>query len=104
LYITGITHTATEEELRKLFSPYGQIVKALIVRDPVTQMPRGFGFVEFETHESAEAALNENGTEFLGSPLRVIFARPQQPKIPQRGMMPHRGGYTAGSFRGVCDM
>ena len=36
------------ESLASYFSKYGEIMNTTVMRDPVTKVPRGFGFVEFK--------------------------------------------------------
>ena len=71
LYVGNISHSVTEEELRDVFSGFGQLTEVKIIRD------RGFGFVSYATLEEAEEARKTMaGKEFEGRPLRVEDAHP----------------------------
>ncbi|EAW08292.1 polyadenylate-binding protein [Aspergillus clavatus NRRL 1] len=58
IYIKNIDPDVTEEEFRKIFEQFGEITSATLSRDPEGKS-RGFGFVNYSTHESAQAAVDE---------------------------------------------
>ena len=92
LYIGNLPYTATEEELRGLFEEHGTTTSVAVIMDRETGRSRGFGFVEFETEASAEAARNAlDGRDMGGRPLRVNEAQERE-----RG----GGGGGGGGYRG----
>lgn len=57
LYVKGFAATMTEEKLREIFSEYGEVT-SLSIPNPA----KGFGYVCFRTHESAQLAIDgKNG-------------------------------------------
>lgn len=46
-----------EKYLLDIFGKSGTVVKVMIKRDKFTNVPLGYAFVEFETHEEAERVL-----------------------------------------------
>ncbi|OAP62979.1 polyadenylate-binding protein, cytoplasmic and nuclear [Fonsecaea erecta] len=71
VYIKNIDESVTDDEFTKLFENYGQVVSATITRDE-SGKSRGFGFVNFASHESAARAVDElNDKEFHGKNLYV---------------------------------
>jgi RNA recognition motif-containing protein len=48
IFVGGIPLHAGEEDIKEVFSRYGQLLDQTIIRDKVTNLSRGFGFVEFE--------------------------------------------------------
>ncbi|KAG9158179.1 hypothetical protein Leryth_000323 [Lithospermum erythrorhizon] len=71
LFVSRLSFYTTTEQLRRIFSPFGKITEARLVRDPKTQRPKGFGFVSFESEIDAQIALNSlNGRIVDG---RLIF-------------------------------
>ena len=79
LYVKGIPPEQTEENIKALFTQFGTVTNVFFIKDKVTKISRGFGFVEFETADSAEKALQLNGYNGFGSaPLIVKKARPQE--------------------------
>ena len=81
LYVGNLPFTASEEELRSLFSDYGTVESVRLVMDRETGRPRGFGFVEMADSDAARAIQELNGTDFGGRTLRINEAqkRPQKP-------------------------
>jgi RNA recognition motif-containing protein len=74
LYIGNFPYTVTESQLRDLFSPYGQIEDLAMIMDRETGRPKGFAFITFATQQAAEKALEKDGKDLGGRPLRVNMA------------------------------
>lgn len=67
-----MSYNTSEEELRDLFAQFGTVLSANIIIDRETRRPKGFGFVEIEEDEAAEAAISQlDGKDFGGRNLRV---------------------------------
>lgn len=65
----------TEEEFQSLFDVFGKIVSCVIMKDD-SGKSKGFGFVSFETHESAKQAVDSlNGNEVKNCKLYVARAQ-----------------------------
>ena len=92
LYVGNLPFQATEEQVNTLFSQTG-VTSAVVtlVRDRFSGQPRGFGFVEVQSDDEAERAIQGlNGHDFMGRNIVVNEARP-----PREG-----GGGGAGGGRG----
>lgn len=71
VYVKNINTEATDDEFRDLFEKYGDVTSSSLARDQEGKS-RGFGFVNFTTHESASKAVDElNGKDFKGQDLYV---------------------------------
>ncbi|CAJ2504811.1 Uu.00g122050.m01.CDS01 [Anthostomella pinea] len=71
VYVKNISGDATDDEFRDLFEKYGDVTSSSLARD-VEGKSRGFGFVNFTTHEAAYKAVDElNGRDFHGQDLYV---------------------------------
>lgn len=78
LFFGNLNYTVSEQELRDLLQPYGELASVRLFQD------KGFGFVEFVTEEGAQNAINElNDKDFKGRPLKLDFARPREAR-PRR--------------------
>lgn len=62
LFVGGLAWETTEEKLKEYFEAYGEVVEAPIMKDKVTQRPRGFGFVVFKDAAVAESVAAEKHT------------------------------------------
>jgi polyadenylate-binding protein len=74
LYVKNIDDEVTDEELLKIFSEHGAVSNAKIMRDPVTNVSKGFGFVCYNLPEDAQKAISAlNGTRIKSKPLVVTL-------------------------------
>ena len=78
IYVGNLPYSATEDELRELFSAHGEVSSVSLENDRETGRPRGFGFVEM-VGEEAEAAIQAlDGSQMGGRTLKVNEARPRE--------------------------
>jgi hypothetical protein len=78
IFVGNLSFDATEEDVKKLFEGFGQVVSAVIVKEKNGKKSRGFGFVEMVEQSQGEAAVNAlNLKEFMGRPLNVSPERPK---------------------------
>ena len=74
LYVGNFPYSVSEDQLREIFSQYGEISDFALIMDRETGRPKGFGFITFATQEAAEKALEQNGKDLDGRPLKVNMA------------------------------
>ena len=85
IYIGNLPFTVSEDEIRQLFSPYGNVTSVSLITDRDTGAPRGFGFVEME--EGAKEAISAlDKKEMSGRSIHVNEAKPKE-----NGNGPRRG-------------
>ncbi|MFZ3085132.1 MAG: hypothetical protein WA097_00610 [Candidatus Hydromicrobium sp.] len=73
LYVGNLSYSVTDEQLKELFSKYGQVKSANVIGN------KGFGFVEMSDPAEAEKAKEGlDGSDFEGRNLKVDEARPQR--------------------------
>lgn len=77
IFVAGLLLTTTEEELKQYFSQFGRMVEAYIQKDRTTGNSRGFGFVEFETHEEVESILRSKNHTINGHTIDCKIAIPK---------------------------
>ncbi|KAH9603075.1 hypothetical protein KSS87_012017 [Heliosperma pusillum] len=71
LFVSRLSFYTSDDELRQLFLPFGEVKEARLAMDPRTGRTKGFGFVTFENEAEAQNALNAiNGRIVRG---RIIF-------------------------------
>ena len=93
LYVGNLSYGVTDAKLEELFSQFGNVRSAQVVKDRDTGRSKGFGFVEMEDSNDANSAINAlNEKDHEGRPLTVNEARPRE----DRG----GGGGGGGGYRG----
>jgi len=91
LYVGNLNYRTTEEKLKELFTPFGDVSSVNILQG------RGFGFVEMASPEAANQAKDKlNGTDFDG---RKIIVNEAKPRTEKRGERSDRGGMDRKPFR-----
>ena len=79
LYVGNLPYSMTDSDLQTLFSAHGTVRSAQVIMDRDTGRSKGFGFVEMDSNEQAQAAINAlNGKEINGRALTVNEARPRE--------------------------
>ncbi|KAG6826794.1 hypothetical protein H0H92_014377 [Tricholoma furcatifolium] len=75
LYVKNLDPVVTQPEFEALFEPFGAVTSALLAVDDEGKS-RGFGFVNYETHEEAQRAIDGlHDTEHNGKKLFVSRAQ-----------------------------
>lgn len=76
-----MNYSTTEDQLHDLFGQYGTVLSVKIITDRETNRPKGFGFIEMEEDDAAEAAIADlDGKEYDGRNLRVNIALERKPR------------------------
>ena len=87
----------TDSDLQTLFETFGAVQSVQIIMDRDTGRSKGFGFVEMNGAQEAQAAIDGlNGKEINGRQLTVNEARPRE----DRGGGGGGGGGGRGGFGG----
>jgi cold-inducible RNA-binding protein len=111
LFVGNLSFKTSQDGLRRLFEPLGEVKDVFVAMDRATGKSRGFAFVEMGSEgEAAEAIRQLNGRELDGRALRINAAedRPaRRPGAPRdfaapRGMSPSfDGGFGGDRFVGA---
>ncbi len=101
LFVGNLSYQTDENELTELFSQFGAVESAQIMRDMATGRARGFAFVEMANdEEAAAAATGLNNTQFGGRTIAVNEARPREQRSGGPGGGGGRGGRSFGGGGG----
>ncbi len=88
IYVGNLSWNMTDEDLKNIFTPFGTVTSAKILTDKMSGRSKGFGFVEMENTDEANAAIsNLNDTEVQG---RKIVVNESQPRTENKS---GGGGY-----------
>lgn len=81
LYVGNLSYEVSSSDLEALLSPHGTVQSAEVIMDRSTGQSKGFGFVEMESNDAAQAAITAlNGQEQGGRALTVNEAKPREPR------------------------
>ena len=79
LYVGNLSFQATNDTVRDVFAPFGEVTDVHVVSDRETGRSRGFGFVTMGSADAAAKAIAEmNGTMMDGRALKVNEAEERQ--------------------------
>jgi RNA recognition motif-containing protein len=99
IYVANLNFDIQSEELKEVFTPYGEVTSANVITDKVTGRSRGFGFVEMSDDTAAKTAIAElDGSDFGGRAIKVNEAKPREDRGGSGGGGRSSGG--GGGYRG----
>ena len=102
LHVGNLTPSATSSDLREWFAPFGTVLSAQVITDRDTGRSKGFGFVEMDTDEQAQAAIQGlHDQEYDGRRLTVDEAKPRVARTSGYGSgRSGGGGYRGSGYHG----
>nr|HPR58504.1 RNA-binding protein [Bacteroidales bacterium] len=82
IFVANLSFKFKDDQLRKIFEPYGEIESVRIITDRNSGRSKGYGFVVMPNEEEADKAIKElNGLEVDGRALVVkVSEEKQEPK------------------------
>ena len=94
LYVGNLSYDVADGDLQNLFETHGTVQSARVIKDRDTGRSKGFGFVEMDSGEQAQAAIAAlNGQEVNGRALTVNEARPREERGGSQGEAGNRRRY-----------
>ncbi|MDD5098695.1 MAG: RNA-binding protein [Candidatus Pacebacteria bacterium] len=102
IFVGNLPFSTDDAKLKEMFSAYGEISEAVIIKNKFSGRSKGFGFVTFANEADAQkaiAAMNEKEVE--GRKMTVKEATPFNPDAPRpRRSFGDRGSGGFGGRRG----
>jgi len=80
VWVGQLSYEATPEDVREHFSSCGEIVDVRLRTDPSTGRSRGFAHIDFTAEAGKKAAMEMDGSEFMGRTIKVDNATPATPR------------------------
>jgi RNA recognition motif-containing protein len=97
IYVGNLSYSLSENDLKNVFTPYGEVSSVKIMTDKFTGRSKGFAFVEMPNDAEASNAINGlNDVEVAQRNLKVNEARERTPDSNR----PRSGGFNRGGDRG----
>ncbi|VDM19240.1 unnamed protein product [Hydatigera taeniaeformis] len=88
LKVDNLAYRTTVEDLRRIFSRYGEVGDVYIPRNPYSMDSRGFAFVRYYSDRDAEDAIRGmDGRKIDGREIRVQRAMYGRPNSRRRGRL-----------------
>ena len=85
IYVGNLSYEITDDEVKDLFSPHGEISSVSIIKDKQSGQSKGFGFIEMPNQAEAEEAIKAlNESEVKGRNIKVNQARPKEERPKRR--------------------
>lgn len=82
IYVKNVPKSLNETTFHEMFSKFGKVTSAVLQKDEAS-LSKGFGFINYENHEEAQAAIDEmNGKEIDG--VQVYVGRAQKKSERER--------------------
>ncbi|MDZ7659741.1 RNA-binding protein [Fodinibius sp.] len=79
IYVGNLSFKVSDQDLMEVFEEFGDVTSAKVIKDRETGRSKGFGFVEMENNDEAQAAIDElDGAEINGRTVKVNKARPKE--------------------------
>lgn len=101
LYVGNLPFDTNEDELKTLFSEAGEVKNVTIIKDKYSGQSKGFGFIEMDTQESMQKAIQMfNEYNLRERPLKVNVARPKTDNRRPFNSRNRRGGGGGRGGRG----
>lgn len=99
IYVGNLSYDLSENDLKDVFTPYGEVASVKIMTDKFTGRSKGFAFVEMPNDAEANNAINGlNDVEVAQRSIKVNEARERtfDNNRPRSG----GGGFNRGGDRG----
>ena len=79
LYVGNLSRQITDSQLNDLATPYGTPLSAVVATERDSGQSKGFGFIEFDSDEAAQAAIaGLDGRDVNGQALKVSESKPRK--------------------------
>lgn len=85
IHVSNLAYNVTEDDLRALFSTYGEVSIVNIIKERSTGQSKGFGFVEILNNSEADKAMKAlNGSKLKDQTIKLSQAKPPEKKSQRR--------------------
>ena len=85
IYVGNLAYGITEEELKKIFSEFGEVSSVNLIKDRFSGQSKGFGFIDMPNNSEADTAIKAlNKSELQGRDIKVNQAEQRRNKRSHR--------------------
>ena len=77
IYVGNLAYSVTEDELKEMFTEFGEVESVKIITDRFSGQSKGFGFIEMPSNSEADQAIKAlNGNLLKGRNVKINQANP----------------------------
>jgi RNA recognition motif-containing protein len=81
IYVGQLPYNTTEEELKSMFTEYGEVASLNLITDKFSGQSKGFGFIEMPNNAEADQAIKAlNKSMLKGREIKVNQAEERRKK------------------------
>merc|ERR1719238_257944 len=74
LQVSNLTRNCKEDHLKEIFGNFGKVMAVHLAIDKEVALPKGYGYVDYEHKDEADAALaSMNGGQIDGNVIKIEF-------------------------------
>ena len=85
MYVGNLSFSVNEDDLKEMFSEFGEVASVNVIMDKFSGQSKGFGFVDMPDNSEADKAIKAlNGIQFKGRNIKVNQARPKGDRSSRR--------------------
>ncbi|KAG5466553.1 hypothetical protein LSCM4_01705 [Leishmania orientalis] len=85
IYVGDLDAAINEPQLVEMFKPFGTILNVRVCRDIITQRSLGYGYVNFDNHDSAEKAIESMNFKRVGDKCVRLMWQQRDPALRYSG-------------------
>ena len=85
IYVGDLDATINEPQLVELFKSFGTILNVRVCRDIITQRSLGYGYVNFDSHDDAEKAIEAMNFKRVGDKCMRLMWQQRDPALRYSG-------------------
>ncbi len=97
IFVAKLNADTTADQIKELFSQYGNVSSVKLIMDRETGMSKCYGFVEMEDESEGSASIEHlNDTNFMGN---YIIVKKSEPRAAEKRSFGRPGGGGGGNRR-----
>ena len=81
IYVGNLPYNVNEDELKELFSEFGEVATVNLIKDRFSGQSKGFGFIDMPSNSEADQAIKAlNHSQLKGRDIKVNQAEQRSKK------------------------
>lgn len=103
LFVGGISKETEKADFEEYFGKFGEITDCIVMKDPMTQISKGFGFVTFTTSDAIDKAMESRPHNINSKDVDVKRALPKESLRSGSGDVHPKKVFIGGLSKDVTD-